>query len=68
MTIISGIYEICSKVDVTNTRHVRLMLVIYARHSGTKNKANKMKKIHQESTENMNVRYALEEGKKWKVW
>uniref|UniRef100_A0A158Q8R0 GOLD domain-containing protein n=1 Tax=Elaeophora elaphi TaxID=1147741 RepID=A0A158Q8R0_9BILA len=49
-----GVYEICSKVDVTNTRHVRLMLVIYAHHRATKNKANRLTKEHHESTENMN--------------
>nr|CDQ05483.1 Bm13375, isoform b [Brugia malayi] len=49
-----GTYEICTKVDVTGTRHVRLMLVIYAHHRGTKNKANKLKKEHHETTEKMN--------------
>ncbi|KAL3997255.1 emp24/gp25L/p24 family/GOLD protein [Acanthocheilonema viteae] len=49
-----GVYEICTKVNLANARHVRLMLVIYAHHRGTKNKAERLKKQHHESTENMN--------------
>lgn len=54
-SIISGIYEICTKLDLAHTRHVRLMLVIYSRHLGTQNKANRLKNEHRKSTENMNV-------------
>ncbi|CAG9539691.1 unnamed protein product [Cercopithifilaria johnstoni] len=49
-----GIYEICTKVKLTNTRYVRLMLVIYAHHRGTKNKADRLKEEHHELTESMN--------------
>ncbi|VDK81507.1 unnamed protein product [Litomosoides sigmodontis] len=50
-----GVYEICTKVDLANTQHIRLMLVIYAQHRGTMNRANKLKKEHDESTDNMNA-------------
>ncbi|MCP9264244.1 hypothetical protein DINM_022273 [Dirofilaria immitis] len=49
-----GVYEICMKVDMKNTQRVRLMLVIYAHHSGTKNNATRLTKQHHDSTNKIN--------------
>ncbi|EFO22460.1 hypothetical protein LOAG_06025 [Loa loa] len=48
-----GVYEICTKVDITSTSHVRLMLIIYANHQGSKNKADQIQKENEQSTNNI---------------